>query len=216
MNGMRVFAAVAAMLLLAGCGNKNKSTLEPTVQSQNNDADSGEPGARARELRAELPAFQAAYAPLPARNDEQNRKQIADAFVAAGRLLSTLEGPNPGGAFRQQLRIIDNNRQRLASASESLAIEPTVNAGLRALYNALVDIRMDQFAGDPGIIERLDTMRSRVNDLDTVRGPLHRLVAAQVFRGAGDVIEAMATLMENRSHNQQASPTQPATAPAGQ
>ena len=143
MNGMRVLATIAMVSLLAeGCGNRNKPSLEPTVQSNDNAPPAEvEPGPRAREVRAELPSFQSAIAPLPMRNDEQNRKQVAQAFEAAGRLLSTLEGSQPTGAFRQQLRIIDTTRQRLASASQSLAIEPTINAGLRSPTSNLIHRR---------------------------------------------------------------------------
>src|SRR5688572_3717304 len=211
MNGMRVLAAIAMVTWLAGgCGNRNKPSLEPTVQSNDGNAPraEAEPGPRAREVRAELPAYQSAVAPLPMRNDEQNRKQIAQAFEAAGRLLSTLEGSQPTGAFRQQLRIIDTTRQRLASASQSLAIEPTINAGLRATYNALVGLRMNQFGNDADVADRIDTLRARIDDLDTVRGPMHRLVVAQAFRGAGDVVDAMAKSLETRAGNEQA-PAQP-------
>jgi hypothetical protein len=217
MNGVRVIAAIAAITLLAaGCGSKKEPTLEPTVDARDSaPAGDGDAAPRARQLRAELPQFQAAVAPLPGRNEQENRKQVARAFEAAGSVLSILEGPRPAGAFRQQLRIIDTTRQRLASGSQSLAIEPTVNAGLRAVYNALVGIRQDQFGNDADVAARLDALRSRVDDLDTVRGPLHRLVVAQVFRGAGDVVDAMAKSLETRSGNEQAPPAEPAaTAPA--
>ena len=220
MNGIRVLASIAAVaLLLAGCGNKRTPSLEPTVQSSNGNNSAtgdGEPGPRSRQVRAELPEFQASYAPLPGRSDAENRKLIARAFEAAGRVLSVLEGPQPGGAFRQQLRIMDTTRQRLAGGSQSLAVEPTINAGLRALYNALSSLRMDQFGNDADVAQRLDAMRSRVDDLDTVRGPLHRLVAAQTFRGAGDVIDAMAKSLETRAGTEQAPGEPPAQQPTQQ
>src|SRR5205823_14630946 len=71
------------------------------------------------------------------------------------------------------------------------------------------------FPNDEKIRSQLDTLRRRLADLDTVRGPIQSLVVAQAFGSAANVIDTMSGELDARNEAVQQA-QQPAPAPATQ
>ena len=163
---------------------------------------------RVGELQKASTDFSGVVRKLPGSNSTEDRVQSADAFDRATTALEILGGPDPGGAFRQNLRIIDTTRQRLRNTPVDATYDPTVDMGLRALDNALIDVAARLFPADAQIRKLLDATAMRVDDLDSVRGPLHTLAAAHVFAAASDVVDAMSQKLAGRVA---AAATQPST-----
>jgi len=220
MRGMALRAATATVLVAcgaigaAGCGSKNKPTMDAQV-----DSAAGIPAAQTGEARVErigqaVERYDAARKSFHGHGDEQARRELAGAFESLQEVLVLLKGPEPEGAFRQQMNIIDRARERLTSSSAA-APEPTINAAIRAAQSALTDIASDQFADDEATGKALAAMQSRVAELDAERGPIHGFVVAQVLDEAGNVAERMAEVLRQRLPQEQPAPaTAPAAAPA--
>jgi hypothetical protein len=170
--------------------------------------------ARMSELRQHATELSQSAQQLPGRSTADDRKLVADAFAKASSSLELLGGPQPGGAFRQQLRIIENTRSFLASPSTaSVAPDPSVDTGLRSMENALTSVRERLFPDDPKIKGEIDALRSRLGELDTVRGPIHSLIVAQAFVSAANVVNTMAGELDARNTAQQQA-TEPSPAPS--
>jgi hypothetical protein len=162
---------------------------------------------RSNELRKRSDELNEAVKQLPGRDAASDRQLVADAFAKASSSLELLGGPMPGGALRQELRIIDNTRVFLASGSP-VSPDPSTDTGLRSLESALTNVRERSFPSDEKVKAELDALRQRIGDLDSVRGPIHSLVVAQVFQSASSVIDMMSTELESRGGAQPASAVQ--------
>jgi len=188
---------VAASLSLVGCGPKKQPTKTakpnpPSDAMTNVDT-------RMSELQQRAAELDAVARQLPGRDLKSDRDLVVQAFDRSSAALVLLGGPSPGGAFRQQLRIIDTVRQEIKTLSPSIADDPTIDSGLRALYNALTSVRERLFPDDPRVRQMLDVVHERVVDLDAVRGPMHSLVVAQVFSAVATTIQMMAGELSGRS-----------------
>ena len=162
------------------------------------------------ELRKRAAEFTAAAKALPGSNDSKDRRLSETAFERTTAVLSLLAGPKPNGGFRQDQRIIEMIRQQLRTAPAGMAMDPAVDTGLRAIYNSLVNLRERWFPVDRSVGAQLDTLRDRVADLDSVRGPLHSVAAADCFVAAAALTETMAAQLEGRiTSNADAAATQP-------
>lgn len=184
-------------LSFGGCAKK-KPTRTGDIATPTTD-----PYAQMSELRRKAAELTAMTTELPG-----DRQQFAAAFSKTSEALELLGGPEPVGAFRQQLRIIDNTYTTLSS-SEAISTVPVTDSGLRAVQNALTAVSDRLFPGDASITEAMDKLRTRINDLDTERGALHSAVAAQAFQSAASVIDAMATELDARVIGAPASASQP-------
>ena len=200
MNRIGVVTVVVVLLavVLSGCRPKKESSIESRIEPNPPPSMAGDPVERVGELRQQVAAFDQARRAININSPGDGRQQIAATFGALSRVLTTLEGPEPGGAFRQQVRIIDTNRARLTEGSPDLAPEPTINAAFRAAARALDRIAAEQYPEDGELRGMLDAFRGRVDELDSVRGPLHRLVVTQAFALAAQVTDRMAGVMEQR------------------
>jgi len=140
---------VAASLSLVGCGPKKQPTKTakpnpPSDAMTNVDT-------RMSELQQRAAELDAVARQLPGRDLKSDRDLVVQAFDRSSAALVLLGGPSPGGAFRQQLRIIDTVRQEIKTLSPSIADDPTIDSGLRALYNALTSVRERLFPDDPRV-----------------------------------------------------------------
>lgn len=203
-------AAVAAVLMacvaVGGCGAKQNSTMEPTVEQ--GDGIARTPPSGAEQLEQAVQEFATARKGLQGHADAASRRQLAGAMGELSEALTLLKGQYQDGAFRQQVRIIDRARTQLTGDSAT-APEPTVNAALRAAHSALDDMARRQFADDAKVKGAMDALRPRVDGLAGVRGPIHGFETAQAMDALGAAVESMAAIAQQR-HEQ----SQPATAPA--
>jgi hypothetical protein len=222
MNRIGVVSPVVVALLsllLTGCPPKKDTSIGQPIDPNPQSSMASDPAARVGELRQQVAAFDQARRSININTPGDGRQQIAATFGELSRVLTTLEGPEPTGAFRQQVRIIDTNRARLSESSAELAAEPTINASFRAASRALERIAAQQYSEDDELRGLLDTFRGRVDELDSVRGPLHRLVVTQAFGAAGSLVERMAGVMEQRvgaadRGRREETPAEPAPQPA--
>ncbi|MEO6437476.1 MAG: hypothetical protein ABIP55_17160 [Tepidisphaeraceae bacterium] len=211
-------AILAAFTLAIGCGQKKdpSRTGGPPADALASPAMS-DTGVRMSELRQRAQELADVAARMPGRNAAEDRQLAAQAFEKAVASLELLAGPQPGGAFRQQLRIIGNTRNVLKSAASDLSTDPAVDSGLRSVQQALVGVRERLFPDNDKVRPPLDALAGRVNELDSVRGPLHSLVAAQAFEATSKVIDTMAQEMEGRADaTSNVTPPPPSPPPATQ
>jgi hypothetical protein len=189
----------AAMTLLSACGpKKTQPTRTPAPGAPNtmtNDADR-----HVSELLSRASALRKAADALPARDVDDDARRTVEAFDRAADALEALAGPDPAGAFRQQLRTMKASRDQIVRASgpNGAAPEPVVDSGLRAMNIAMTEIRERHFPANADVAEQLNQLRSRLEELDAVRGPLHRLVVAQAFEAMAGAVEKMADVYEKR------------------
>jgi hypothetical protein len=204
-----VFSAVAAGVLIAGCRPKSEPAqkeqqLQPQVM-RDTDERMGELQRRSKELSSIVRQ-------LPGRDAKEDRELVAQAFDATHESLTMMGGPEPGGALRQQLRIIDNIRQFLRTGDPKLSYDPAVDAGLRATHSALTGVRERLFPNDEKVAQQVNAFGERLGELDSVRGPMHSVVVAQVFQSASQAIDTMGGILTTRAQMVSGAYAQP-TAP---
>jgi hypothetical protein len=205
-----VVAMLAGFLAVGGCASgKKPGGGEPTGNASLDSAPTAMTVEnRLERLDAANDAFAAARKELRGHSDEQARRELANAFGKLQDVLQLLKGGEGGGAFRQQIRIIDRAREPL-SGDAAAAPEPTVNAAVRAAYHALSSMAAEQFGDDESLKKLLDALQDRADVLNTVRGPIHGFETARALDDAGAITQRMTDLMQQRMPH-----PQPATAPA--
>ena len=218
MTRTRAFASLLAATMFVGCAAKKQTTLTPPPPEPNPEpklvTDARQ---RVQHLGSLADQYTAGAARLPGQNEQQDRQLVAEQFNQLSQILPLLNGPDMPGDFRQQMRIIDSTRSQLSSGSMDLSSEPTVATGLRAALYALSGLRQRVFAESGEVAPHVDAMRGAVQQLDTVSGPIHRLVAAQAFRHSAEAIKAMSDALNQRLMDsggaKTAAPTPPAPTP---
>jgi hypothetical protein len=208
-------AAVAVSALVGGCRPKDEPTqkeqpLQPQVMRDTDE--------RMSQLQRQSKELSSLVRQLPGRDAKEDRQLVAQAFDATHESITMMGGPEPGGALRQQLRIIDNIRQFLRTGDQKLSYDPAVDAGLRATHSALTGIRERLFPNDEKVAQQVNAFGERLGELDSVRGPMHSVVVAQVFQTASQAIDTMGGVLNTRaqmvSQTYSAPPPQPAAAAA--
>ena len=199
MTNTRACLFLLAALIFIGCAPKTQTTLkEPPPEPNPQPQLATDARERVKELSSRAVDYVKNAANLPGRNADEDRNQITQQFALLAQILPMINGPEMSGDFRQQLRIIDSTRSQLASGSQDLAIEPTVDTGLRATHRALESIDQRDFSGEPEIAKSLDAMHAKVRELDGVNGAIHRLVAAQAFKSSAQAIDQMSKALNGR------------------
>jgi hypothetical protein len=155
---------------------------------------------RVAELTSRAQALQSAADALPARNAADDARLTVQAFDEAAAALEALAGAQQAGFFRQQLRVMKESRDQIqrAGADGGAAPEAVVDTALRAMRNAVSSIQERQFPANAEVADHLSQLRSRLQELDAVRGPLHRLVVAEAFESMAGAVQRMADVYEKR------------------
>src|SRR5688572_20266924 len=110
-----VVVALSAMLSL-GCRPKSSPRpFEPNPQP----SDMADASKQISDLQRYSVELTTVSKNLPGRDPKEDRQLLADAFDRATSALTLLMGPEPHGAFRQQLRIIDSVRNDVRAGSAS-------------------------------------------------------------------------------------------------
>ena len=198
-NTRGLFLSLLAATLFLGCAPKTETTLEPPPAEPNPQPQlASDARERVKELTARAQEYADSAKKLPGPNEQADRALLVNQFSLLAQMLPALNGPQMAGDFRQQLRIIDSTRAQLASTAPDLSIEPAVDTGLRAAHQALAGIAQRNFSDIPDAGKSLDAMRAKVQELDTVSGPIHRLVAAQTIQASADAITKMTAALDQR------------------
>jgi len=135
---------------------------------------------------------------LPGQDSADHRRLMAYVFGQLEEILPNLAGPNPGGEFREQLQIIRDSQGELATGPQDLSPEPTIDTGLRAARDALAATAQAGFYSRADLTPLFDQLGAKINNLDTVRGPLHQLVAGEAVGLISQIISKMADVIGQR------------------
>jgi hypothetical protein len=212
----RALASLLAATLFVGCAPKTETTLTPPPPEPNPEPQlATDARQRVQHLGGLAEQYAASAAKLPGANEQQDRQLVGEQFNQLSQILPLLNGPDMPGDFRQQMRIIDSTRSQLAGGSMDLSSEPTVSTGLRAAQRALSSLQHRMFPEQGAVTQHIDAMRAAVQQLDTVNGPIHRLVAAQAFQHSAQAVKAMSDALNQRmadtGDTKPTAPAQPTT-----
>ena len=128
---------------------------------------------------------------LPGTDARAHRRLMADIFAQLEEILPILQGPGGGAEFREQLQIIRDAQAELATGPLDLPPEPTIDTGLRAARDALSSIARQPYYSQADLTPLFDQLASRINELDTVRGPLHQVATAEAVDVLKQIISKM-------------------------
>jgi hypothetical protein len=218
MTVTRASSATAALLLsgltFLGCADKKQTTLAPpppapTTQNTMSAAFHSDARERIQSVVARAEEYEKGAASLPGPNEADDRAQIVKQLELLGQILPVIAGPDTPGDFRQELRILDSTRAQLATGSADLAVEPTIDTGLRAAHRAINALAQRSFNDLPDVIKALDVMRAKNEELDGVSGPLHRLVAAQSLQASAQAVTQMASSVDKRLNDTKPASSEP-------
>jgi len=205
----RALTLVFAALFFVGCAKKTETTLNPPPVDPNPEPHlASDARERVKALGSLAAEFDTGAAALPGANEAEDRAQVTQQFALLAQMLPMLNGPDMSGDFRQQLGIVSSTKALLGSASTDLAVEPTIDTGLRAAHRALTSISQRSFIELTDVTKNLETMRTKIEELDGISGPAHRLVTAQAMRGAAAAISLMSTALDQRLNDAKAKPAE--------
>lgn len=213
----RILLGWSAALLMSGCV-KTHSTMPPPPPAPNPPPRvATDPSVRVQTLAQLADAYARQSNQLPGPSTRDHRRLMAEAFAQLEQILSILEGPNPGAEFRQQLQVISDAQTELSNGPEDLSPEPMINTGLRAAADALTRIRQSSYYDQADLTPLFDALSQKINELDTVRGPLHQVVTAETVSLTSQIVSKMADVMGQRLAQQNASgASQPSSQPTTQ
>jgi hypothetical protein len=209
MPKLLAIAAGAALTAAAGCASSRTPTTNPSPQPNPQSRVSADVSQRVKQLRDVTDQLQQQAQSLPVDTEDDQRAGMHGVFDLLARGLPLLMGPDADGQFRLQQRIVADARDRLAAPGTSLATAPTIDSGLRAAYNALVRISQESFYTSPSITKSITELHHRVDDLDTVRGPLHRSAVARAVQQTAAVMDQMTNIYAARLDRRGVQPAAP-------
>jgi hypothetical protein len=202
---------------LIGCA-KTQTTIAPPPPRPNPPPQvAADPVARMQTLGRLADTYARTSNELPGDSTAQHRQLMAQIFAQLQEILPNLEGPSPGAEFRQQLQVIRDAQAELATGPQDLSPEPTIDTGLRAARDALSSIAQGGFYDQTSLTPLFDQFTAKINQLDTVRGPLHQVVAGDAVAISSQIISKMADALTHRLAEQTTTPaptSAPSTAPA--
>lgn len=209
MTKLLLLVAAASAIAAAGCASETPRPSGPVPQPHPQPKVSADVKSRVDQMRELTDQVTHVTAQLPGPNDESQRATMHDAFALFAQALPLLMGPEADGQFRLQQRIIADARDRLAKPGASLATEPTIDAGLRAVYNALVRVSQESFYTSKSITAGITELHDRVDALDSVRGPMHRGAVAKAAQQAAAVMDRMTQIYDARLEHREPQPAVP-------
>jgi hypothetical protein len=209
----RLTAALACAVLVGGCV-KQQATLPPPARPNPPPQVAADPMVRVQTLSRLAEGYSQTSNELPGNSPLEHRRLMANVFAQLEEILPILEGPNPGAEFRQQLQVVRDAQAELATGPQELSPEPTIDTGLRAVRDALSSIAQASYYDQSALTPLFDQFSSKINDLDTVRGPLHQVVAGEAVGLSSQIVTSMADTLTRRLAEQSPT-TAPTTEAAG-
>ena len=210
-----VFVALA-LLSPSGCA-KQHPTLPPPPAAQPNPPPrmAADVGTRVQTLDRLADSFARLSNQLPGGSVDEHRALMSQVFAQLQEILPMLDGPSPGAEFRQQMQVISDAQAELATGPKDLSPEPTIDTGLRAARDVLANIAHSAFYESGDLTPRFDQLSAKLNELDTVRGPLHQVEVGEAVATISQIITKMSHILGQRLSEQNPA-TQNAPAPATQ
>jgi hypothetical protein len=207
-------AGSLALALLAGGCAKNKSTMGAAPEPNPVPKVQASADARADELKNRSQKFDETVQQLPGRTPEEHRRAMQQVFTELAQILPMLYGPNPSGVFRQQLRVVESSRTQLATAPQSLAVEPTIDTGLRAARDALAGLASKGYFDRAQLGQTMDRLNKALDALDTNRGAMHQTAVAESAGLMSQAIRQMSDALNQRIDEGTGTATNSKPAPA--
>ncbi|HEY2585022.1 MAG TPA: hypothetical protein VGI81_04565 [Tepidisphaeraceae bacterium] len=214
-------AVLAGVGVVGGCAPKTQTTIAPPPPRPNPPPQvAADPTVRVQTLDRLADEYARTSNDLPGDNAAEHRKLMSQVFAQLEEILPILEGPNPGAEFRQQLQVVRDAQAELSTGPQDLSPEPTIDTGLRAARDVLSSTAQHGFYDQSSLTPMFDQLTAKINQLDTVRGPLHQVVAGEAVGLSSQIISKMADTMTHRlAQEQQGQPpanptTEPATSPS--
>ena len=204
--------ALAAVITCVGCVKTRTTIAPPPAQPNPPPIVAADPTVRVQTLGRLADAFGRTSNALPGDSATQHRQLMAGAFAQLVEILPILQGPNPGAEFRQQLQVVRDAQSELATGPSDLPADPTIDTGLRASRDALSAIAQTGFYDQAGLAPLFDRLAAKINELDTVRGPLHQVVTGDAVALTSRIVTGMADTLTHRLAEQ----TPPTTTPAAE
>lgn len=200
---------------LIGCA-KTQTTIAPPPPRPNPPPQvASDPVVRMQTLARLADTYARTSNQLPGESTTQHRQLMAQIFAQLEEILPILEGPNPGAEFRQQLQVVRDAQAELATGPQDLSPEPTIDTGLRAARDTLSSIAQGGFYDQSVLTPLFDQFTAKVNQLDTVRGPLHQVDAGDAVAISSQIISKMADALTHRLAEQTATTSpSPTSAPS--
>jgi len=204
-----VAAMVVSIVAAGGCagqrpGTPPQPTPPPRVAS--------DPVVRVQTLSRLADSFARISNELPGSDAREHRRLMAELFAQLEEILPILQGADGGAGFRQQIQIIRDAQAELASGPQDLSPDPTIDSGLRAARDALASIAQSAYYNQADLMPLFDNLSSKINELDTVRGPLHQIATADAVEVMKQIISKMSDALSHQLAEQNATTT--ATPPA--
>jgi len=206
-----MWAAGAA--LPAGCVKDHTTLAPPPAQPNPPPQVASDAGVRVQTLGRLADTYARLSNQLPGPNTAAHRKLMSDAFARLQEILPMLEGPTPGAEFRQQMQVIADAQAELATGPAELSPEPTIDTGLRATRDVLSSIAHAAYYERADLTPLFNQLAVKINELDTVRGPLHQVYVGDAVGITSRVITKMADVLGQRLAEQNGSAGQPTTRP---
>lgn len=214
MSDMRSgWTLTALALVLAGGCVKTRPTISTTKPAPETQV--SETTLRVRELSRLAEEYGAIARQLPGRTPEEHRDLMRQVFAELGQILPLLENPRDNLIYRHQISIIEDSRTQLAAGSSDLAVQPTIDTGLRAAYHALAGVSQNSYFDQADLTPPLDQMSAKVDELDTVHGLTHSVVVGEAVEISSGIVSKMADALAQRISSEAGTPLPPPeTAPA--
>jgi hypothetical protein len=203
-----ILAASVAAASSAGCAKK-RSTMGPAPDLNPEPKVEANAGARADELAERSRAFDETVQQLPGRTPEEHRRVMQQVFAELSQILPMLYGRNPSGVFRQQLRVVESSRRQL-TGPQGLAVEPTIDTGLRAARDAIAGLAGKSYFDQSKLGPTMDRLNRALDALDTNRGAMHQTAVAESVGMMSQAIRQLTDALNQRVDEGTASNAKPA------
>jgi hypothetical protein len=151
---------------------------------------------------------------LPAATEYLQRAALGNIFDDLSDLLPKLAGPNPSAIFRQALHIVQGTKQQLNGLALDASSDTVVESGLRGASDALEDLSTSFFADQTDLATAINSLNTKLDELDTSPPDTHRQVTADAVNMIGQIMHTMDTVLTERLQPAAMPTTAPTTAPS--
>ncbi len=211
---LRALSVIICSACIAGCVKHQTTLGPPPAQLNPQPKIASDVGVRVQTLGGLADTYARLSNQLPGPSVAAHRKLMSEVFARLEAILPMLVGPSPGAEFRQQLQVIGDAQSELATGPADLSPEPTIDAGLRSARDALVAIARASYYERAELTPRFDAFSAKIDDLDTVRGPLHQVYVGDAVALSSQIITTMSHVLTQRLAEQN-STSQPTSRPIG-
>ena len=190
---------IAAALLgaggIAGCAKRQSTMDKPAeMQPQGDEID-----ARLRQLAELTENLAAASEQLPGRSDDEHVRLMGEVFDNLSKSLPLLYTGDPSGMFRQTVMTLSSSRDALTSRGADTDAQPTIDQGLRAAVDGVEALAALPTYSGASATASVTAARAKLGELDTTRGPIHHLVAAQIVGQVNRIVGNLSNELTRRA-----------------